>query len=87
MSGRESFFLGVTLSLVSFLFIEAKGNASYNLPDPYEWISQDIKVDTIPLKDRYGNWIEDPNTNPFDLLDPEEVIKKWSMIPSPIHTS
>ncbi|MEP6795887.1 MAG: cell surface protein SprA, partial [Saprospiraceae bacterium] len=48
---------------------------SYNLPDPYEWTPQQTTTDTIPLKDRYGNWVEDPSNNPFDLLDPVEVVQ------------
>ena len=34
-----------------------------------------MDTDSIPIEDRYGNWIEDPNTNPFDLLDPIDLIQ------------
>ncbi len=77
MSRHASFFLGCTLALVSFLFIVEKASASYNLPDPYEWNPEETVLDTLPpINDRYGNWVEDPNDNPFDLLDPEEVIQE-----------
>ena len=75
MNRNASYFLGSTLILVSFLFIAVKASASYNLPDPYEWIPQ-ITNDTLPIQDRYGNWVEDPNNNPFDLLDPVEVVQE-----------
>ena len=75
MNRSASFFLGGTLALVSFLLFAVRASASYNLPDPYEWIPQQMDPDTIPIEDRYGNWVEDPNDNPFDLLDPEEVIR------------
>ncbi len=77
MNRSVSYFLGVPLVLVSFLFIAVKASASYNLPDPYEWTPQPQNtIDTLPpIQDRNGNWIEDPNKNPFDLLDPDEVVK------------
>ena len=76
MSKPASFFLGTTLALVFFLLTVEKTSASYNLPDPYEWNPTEFVTDTIPpITDRHGNWIEDPNSNPFDLHDPEEVIQ------------
>src|SRR5258706_1655513 len=77
MSRHASFFLGTLLALVSFLFVAVKATASYNLPDPYEWIPRQTinPTDTIPLQDRYGNWVETPSNNPFDLLDPAEVVR------------
>ena len=77
MSRHASYFLGIILFLVSFLTLVDKAAASYNLPDPYLWAAPATLVtnDTLPLKDRFGNWIEDPTHNPFDLLDPEEVVR------------
>ncbi len=75
MNRHASFFLGISLALVSFLFIAVKASASYNLPDPYEWSPQQITNDTTPLQDRYGNWVEDHTHNPFDLLDADEVVR------------
>ena len=73
MSRHGSFFLGLSLVLVSFICRVDKAFASYNLPDPYAW-SETIAMDTIPpITPREGNWAEDPNDNPFDLLDPEVV--------------
>lgn len=76
MSRHASFFLGAALALVSILFVAPKATASYNLPeDPYTWIPEAITNDTTPLQDRYGNWVEEPVDNPFDLLDPEDVVQ------------
>ena len=75
MSKHASYFLGIPLLFISFLTLIEKANASYNLPDPYAWTPATTPTDTIPLQDRKGNWVEDPNHNPFDLLDPEEVTK------------
>ena len=78
MGRNASFFLGVTLALVSILFTTERAAASYNLPDPYAWVPDtltSITNDTTPLQDRNGNWIENPSNNPFDLLDPEDVVK------------
>ena len=78
MSRNASFFWGIALALVSFLLVSGRANASYNLPDPYIWSPDSlvqITNDTTPLQDRYGNWVEDPPDNPFDLLDPEDLVK------------
>lgn len=75
MSKRATVFWGAALILISLFFVSARADASYNLPDPYSWAPEFFDVDTIPLEDRHGNWIQDPNTNPFDLLDPEPVVR------------
>ncbi|MDQ3016632.1 MAG: cell surface protein SprA, partial [Bacteroidota bacterium] len=75
MSRHASFFLGIALISVSFLLLTGKASASYNLPDPYE-VNLKILNDTLPpITDRDGNWVEDPNDNPFDLYDPIEVVR------------
>jgi len=84
MSRNASLLLGTSLALVSILFSTGKAIASYNLPDPYEMVLKTTipaVTDTVPLEDRYGNWVEDPNDNPFDLLDPEEVVKEVTYDP------
>ena len=43
------------------------------LSDPYTADIIIAQQDTIPLKDRYGNFIEEPTTNPFDLNDPKVI--------------
>ena len=75
MNRHASLLWGIAMALVSFLLVAPGARASYNLPDPYEWISQPHATDTIPLDDRFGNWVEDSLSNPFDLLDPEEVVQ------------
>lgn len=77
MGKHASFFLGISLLLFTFLVAVEKASAAYTLPDPYEWTPELTSTDTIPpITDRYGNWVEDPNDNPFDLLDPIEVIQE-----------
>lgn len=43
---------------------------------PTKAIFQTVKQDTIPLKDRTGDFINDPSTNPFDLNDPSTIKKE-----------
>ena len=53
----------------------------YSVPDPFEYEllnNPTTPLDTIPadtLKDRSGNWVDDPNSNPFDFQDPGTVEK------------
>jgi cell surface protein SprA len=43
---------------------------AHSVPDPFEFIA----LDTIPpLKDRFGNFVDDPVHNPVDLQDPAGV--------------
>lgn len=49
--------------------------------DDYLWESFVTPLDTIPLKDREGNFMTDPNTNPFDLNDPKDVVKEVTYDP------
>src|SRR5687767_14852589 len=76
MSRHASFFLGDPLAFVFFLRNIEKTSSFYNLPDPYECQPAESVIDTIPpISSGYANWVEYPNANPFDLLDPEEVIQ------------
>ncbi|MFT4667903.1 MAG: cell surface protein SprA, partial [Gammaproteobacteria bacterium] len=43
-----------------------------NLADPFI-VDILIETDTIPLKDRTGDFINNPNANPFDLSDPSII--------------
>ena len=50
--------------------------ANPGLEDPYEHVytASQMVVDTIPpIEDRYGDFLTNPNTNPFDLNDPAAV--------------
>ena len=52
-------------------------NSGYTLPDPFEMDnSVQIAPDTIPLIDRTGDFINNPNNNPFDLKDPAVIEQK-----------
>ncbi|MCB9283235.1 MAG: cell surface protein SprA [Lewinellaceae bacterium] len=51
----------------------ARISASANLDDPY---TPEIVLgvqDTIPLEERYGDFLTDPSSNPFDLKDPSII--------------
>ncbi len=87
MSRTASFLLKSSLAIVTFLFITEQVTASYNLPDPYSDVSGMIQsalvaTDSIPIQDRFGNWIEDPNNNPFDLLDPIDLVQQVEYDPA-----
>ena len=52
-------------------------NTGYSLPDPFEMdVAVQISPDTIPLIDRTGDFINNPNNNPFDLKDPAVIEQK-----------
>jgi len=59
--------ISLTISVVN-VDLQAK-----NLPDPYtsEIILTKMAADTIPLKDRFGDFINDKDTNPFDITTKE----------------
>ena len=62
------FLLGIaTYSFATF-------GGSSNLEDPYA-VKYVISQDTIPLQDRYGDFINDQSYNPFDLNDPSSIEK------------
>lgn len=80
MSRTASFFTRSSLAFIAFLFIIGQVTASYNIPDPFSpelTITEgpSITPDSMPIIDREGNWIEDPNNNPFDLHDPIDLIQ------------
>jgi len=59
--------LVLVLGIGTFAFATFTGGA--NLEDPYT-ADYLLSQDTIPLKDRYGDFVNDPINNPFDLNDP-----------------
>jgi cell surface protein SprA len=46
----------------------------HDVEDPYGVITQSFQ-DTVPVKDRKGDFINDKNVNPFDLNDPSIIEK------------
>ena len=73
MNRIAAYFLGASLALAFIVLTTGRAAASYNLPDPYQWVGQTPDPDTIPLNDRFGNWVEDSIRNPFDLFDPSAI--------------
>ncbi|MBK8482828.1 MAG: cell surface protein SprA [Saprospiraceae bacterium] len=67
---RITFIVGFTLLV--FWNLVAGG---HQLPD-WEQPSTVSVQDTIPLKDRPGNFVDDPKDNPFDLKDPKVIDQK-----------
>jgi cell surface protein SprA len=48
-------------------------DGGFRFEDPF---SQELLIaaqDTFPVQDRFGDFVTDPNTNPFDLNDPSNV--------------
>ena len=52
-----------------------------NLGNPYE-AEFVIAQDTVPLNERYGDFIHDPSSNPFDLKDPGIIEKEVEYDPT-----
>src|SRR5690606_39707983 len=75
MNRLAAYFTGASLVLAFIYLTAGRAEASYNLPDPYAWTPVNAEPDTIPLTERYGNCLEDTLRNPFDLFDPEEIVR------------
>ena len=63
----------ITAVIALLMLTNAQTWAMGPIPDPYK--NSVVLVDTIPLKERTGDFITDDNRNPFDLKDPS-IIKK-----------
>ncbi|HFC00829.1 MAG TPA: cell surface protein SprA, partial [Phaeodactylibacter sp.] len=65
-------FFSFLLALGCYSISLANFGGSANLDNPFipEII---ISNDTIPLQERFGDFVNEPNTNPFDLNDPSVV--------------
>ncbi len=64
------FFFGLATYALAF------NGGSANLGDPFTPEIVQVQQDTVPLKERYGDFVTDPNANPFDLSDPSIVEKE-----------
>ncbi len=74
MSLKQVFLvLGFSFGVVFTMFGKLP---SKNLPDPYtnDFVATSL-VDTIPLKDRTGDFITDKQNNPFDITT-KEIVQK-----------
>lgn len=74
---RISFLMmGILWILLPSLRAERWENG-FSVPDPYTSVYEitEMVTDTIPFKDRFGNFVEEKNTNPFDLDDPAGIEK------------
>jgi len=69
---RTTIALCLTSVLCALTVLTARTGNSLN-EDPYA--PAYVKADTIPLKDRTGDFVSDPPTNPFDLKDPGTIEK------------
>ena len=70
------FFLSIATYTVAF------NGGSANLGDPFTTEIVQVQQDTVPLKERYGDFVTDPNANPFDLSDPNIVEKEVKYDPA-----
>ncbi|MBR9919631.1 MAG: cell surface protein SprA [Bacteroidetes bacterium] len=66
---KSSLLLVALLSLIGICAQASDSFGGANLGDPYDqsWV---VSTDTIPLEDRYNDFVTDPGANPFDLQDP-----------------
>ena len=72
----DGLLLIILLTLAVSVSLFAEGGGAH-LDDPYapEYIQQ-MSQDTIsPINDRSGDYINNPNNNPFDLRDPGVIEK------------
>ncbi len=67
--------VAVTITFIVF------GN-SHQPPNPYEFVAGTVQQDTIPPKDRTGDFINNPSSNPFDLKDPSIITKEVEYDPT-----
>jgi cell surface protein SprA len=63
------------LGAIFLLFLNVLFGGGYKLPEWNEPVFP-AAIDTIPLKDRSGNFTQDRDKNPFDLKDPNVVDQK-----------
>lgn len=64
--------LGILFAILSFSGLFSMQSGGHVLPAPFEH----SVTDTIPIKDRKGDFITDKKKNPFDLKDPKSVEKE-----------
>jgi hypothetical protein len=74
MTLKHSVFFAGVLYLIGIHSTTASTTPSRVLPVADGWLP--ILIDTLPLRDREGDFLNDPNRNPFDLSDPSNVDKK-----------
>ncbi|MEM9846921.1 MAG: cell surface protein SprA [Bacteroidota bacterium] len=64
--------LWILLPLVALITHTALANR-HHPPSPYDFSKPTATTDTIPIEDRYDDYINNPSTNPFDLEDPSII--------------
>lgn len=70
---RILFSLVITILATSAIMASGNG-ANNHLEDPFLDILEAVQADTLPpIEERDGDFITDPNTNPFDLTDPSVI--------------
>ena len=70
---REYYLLTTVILAMIFSVTTDVFGDSRNLENPYAEEFVVAVLDTIPLEDRTGDYITDPNQNPFDLKDPKII--------------
>lgn len=73
MMNKRHTLLGILL-IVGVVALGAF-TSNTNLPSPFDEVEVSNSKDTIPLEPRYGDFINDEGSNPFDLNDPS-IIKQ-----------
>lgn len=70
---REYYLVATVLLATIFSYSTNAFGDSRTFDNPYSEEFVTAILDTIPLEDRTGDYITDPNTNPFDLKDPKII--------------
>ena len=71
---RQLLLSSLLIALAVFATQRAWGG-NPGLDDPYriDYVKASVQDTLPPIQDRYGDYLTDPNTNPFDLSDPSAV--------------
>ncbi len=81
-SAHMVFRLSLIYVLMSWVGVAVYANSGFGPMNPYEdgedpsLVYSDNFLDTIPLSDRFSDFMTNSNSNPFDLRDPDIVDQK-----------
>ena len=80
MNRARLLLVGIMLFFVAGTALAKFGSA--NLADPYGPDVVLASQDTIPIEPRYGDYLNNPSSNPFDLNDPANVTQSVEYDPT-----
>ena len=75
-------FVLLTFTTLTPVFGVNTPKAGFSLPDPFEDLIRFSPNDTLPpIDERFGDYITNPGSNPFDLKDPKVIDKSVEFDP------